>query len=54
MGRRRDGTRQNGRPNPWPALLHPLPIAAIALTALNDHLPEPSGGRTMSGDRPPS
>ena len=30
-------------PNPWPALLHPLPIAAIALTALNDHLLKLSG-----------
>jgi hypothetical protein len=30
-------------PNPWPALVHPLPIAAIALTAMNDHVLKPGG-----------
>lgn len=33
---------QASGPNPWPALLHPLPITAVALTALNDHLLKPS------------
>ncbi len=37
------GRDRSSGPDPWPALLHPLPIAAIALTALNDHLLKQGG-----------